>query len=173
MLAPTRLAVLAFALATPPALAQPEGVRWTHGLVAGLAGSTLRTDVDTLDARWHVGPALQMGYRLCRGAGCVTPHVALTVTSFGGLDERLAPPGAYTFADLEWGAFVSVRAARRLRPYALLRRTIGSGRTSEVVEGGRLLNYTGAGWTAGGGVEVPLTRGGRGLDVGLAYSSGV
>jgi hypothetical protein len=76
----------------------------------------------------------------------------------------------YAFSSVDVGPTLSYHLARRLRVYAFGR----TGKhTAEFEDDGAVWNYAGGWGTAAGlGIEIPITREGRGLDLSVQWLQG-
>jgi hypothetical protein len=91
---------------------------------------------------------------------------SVTVTNIRGMRDQ----DPFAFASVDVGPTLSVRLLRRLRTYAFAR---AGKQTAELRENGDVWNYA-AGWATsmGGGLELPITREGRGVDVAVQWLRG-
>lgn len=171
------VAVLLLAVARPVA-AQPDTARVRpaerSGLDASLAFGNTALRLDGVREGERPGTLVfRIGVRLrppVKWGGRVlslTPHVAYTTTDVRGV----SPDEPFAFSHLDYGLQLSARVARHLRPYAIWR--FSGKRTIERIERDTTFNLWGGGGRGGGfGVEIPITRGGRGLDVGFTTLTG-
>lgn len=177
----SRAALLLSALVAVPIGAQEGDSATTRAVVTtepqGLTGFVIGGATGLTMAGRDMGNrgmgGLRLGWRFGLPGGIAPrvrfgPEVSFAITDVGGLDTTSAD--SYAFSQLGAGAQVSVRILHRLRVY-------GSGRigkyTTELIDvDDRLWNYSGTGSSIGGGVEVPITPVGRGLDLGLTYARG-
>lgn len=152
-------------------------------LVAGAFVRPVSLQLDGLDRKNATGLYGEFGVRtapvavLCGarpGATCralsritVAPHVSLGATHLRGIDARTGESAFSTFELL--GARVAYPITRRIVPYAVYRR---GKHASEQFEGGDVVNLWGPGTTRGVGLELPLTRLGRGLSIAFTQQRG-
>jgi hypothetical protein len=185
-------AMTAIALGQRAAAAQPADTTRQRNY-AGLSAGALVSSVwvafehEASSGRW--GGRLDFGYRirslclewapiLCwqRSAALaplrLTPHLSLFATDVRGMD---VDRDKYAYAVVDKGLRVSyaLPGTRELRPYFDVmsgKRTAERRAPAPLVR--RVWNYTGGGSALGIGLEIPVARSGRGLDVGVTWIRG-
>ena len=133
----------------------------------------MRTNVRLADSALAADNALRLeaGYRMRLPLPrswpmlALTPHVSLAITDVRGISLG-SPKVAFSHVDL--GTQLTARIGA-VRPYVSWR--VGK-RTIERTERGVPINYWGTGQAMVSGVEIPLTRSGRGIDLAMTRLSG-
>jgi hypothetical protein len=134
-------------------------------------------------AERNSGVALHFGARLTpppwlcdssRSVACravrrlqVTPHVAIAATHLRGLNPA-TDRYAFSYVD-KFGLKAAYPVRPRFRLTAILRT---GARAAELSENNDVVNYWGAGSTIGGGLEIPLTGEGRGVELAVVRTTG-
>lgn len=183
----TLASVIAFAglVASPEGLrAQGEPLPVQFGPVAGIAWSPQSVSFDNGPSLDQRGLSVHFGLRLaplaiwsgchtnalCRELGrvLVTGHLAYGATHLRGMDP-VSDEFAFSFVD-PLGIKLAYPVLDRLRLTAIMR---SGRRTAERVVDGEVVNYWGQGGTARGfGIEIPIAKSGRGLEVTLLRLAG-
>jgi hypothetical protein len=162
-------AVVAFSLlsaARHVAAQKPE----YQGLAGSVAVARTSYSISDTAAPVHGALRLELGYRL-RLPGkvgkivTVTPLFSLGVTHIAGISIGSRQ---VALAQIDKGIQLTARS-RLARPYVVLR---SGTRTMERMEDGYPINYTGSGKGFGGGVEIPMSRTGRGFDISATHVRG-
>jgi len=174
-----RRPLLAFVLVFAPAVSAAQLPRDTlnpTGMVGGVFWAPMRLVGPSVDKQSRLnGGGIRIGFRARLPGGRATEALRLgidgsvTVTNIRGMREK----DPYAFSSVDVGPTLSVHVLPKLRTYAFAR--VGK-QTAELRENGDVWNYV-AGWSGwptsmGGGVEVPVTREGRGPDVAVQWLRG-
>jgi len=188
-----RVSAVAFAsfvsglLSLPLAAQAPPDSSWLErlrpALVAGIFARPVSLSIDDVESDPGTGLYAEFGLRLSpiaslcgakRNTVCritspitLTPQVSLGATQLLGIQPTA---GASSFSTAElMGLRVAYPIGRRIVPFV----KFGSGtHSSEQFENGEIVNLWGTGSSRSAGVELPLTRLGRGISIAVTQHRG-
>lgn len=166
-----RAMVLACVLTATPAWSQAtdEPVMSLHG---GLSFGAVGVSFEEAEASWHSSYRLELGVRVPAWksgplrALRLTPKIGLHATHVEGMNP-VSDSYAYASVDV---ALRTTLAKWRVRPYLEGRR--GSQSAERVDAARQILNFNGAGTGFGAGIEIPISKKGRGLEIGVTMVTG-
>lgn len=171
-------------LLATPALAQDQVDRNYSGLVAGLAVTRVEVEFGDEDPSGKMAGQFDIGYRAAQlcvlnlPGLCwqryealkplrVTLHLAFLATDLRGMDPER---DQYAYANLDVGLRFSYALGNEWRPWVTVR--TGTRTTEQLGGPNEIWNRVGSGTALGGGIEIPVTATGRGLDLGVTMMTG-
>lgn len=160
----------------PAAQAQVAGTpgNWPDermkGLHAGVSFGVIGVTFGDEDRVNHFAWRVEGGYRFPLWGPLqairLTPKVSLLATHVGGMDPS---KDTYAFASVDL-AVRATFAKGRIRPYIDARKA--SQAAERLDDQFHILNYKGSGTAWSGGVEIPISPSGRGVELGVTVANG-
>ncbi len=154
----------------PAAITEESLTEPVNGLHAGVSFGAIGVSFGEAERVSHFAWRVEGGYRFALWGPFrsirLTPKVSLLATHVGGMNRS---QDTYAYASVD----VAVRATLakwRIRPYIDARK---ASQAAELLDDqSRILNYKGSGTAWSGGVEIPISPSGRGVELGVTIANG-